>query len=542
MTTATTQSIVGLRVRSKASEILSNYKQPKKIEYTNGMYRNYEDYVANSNGSPMSRENFLKTQQEKANQSANQQHNEDRQSSLVSNTGTSGTYYNGSTGGSLSSYGNATQSLLEQQKQARLNTAQTGLQATRENVLANLATKKAEIDPRIAQSRASAVSGTAIAQKRLADLIPFAGTMAGTQVARGEQLNTDLQNRQSELDVQREQSFKDISTQETEAERAYQQGLALAQSQAQEQYLTEQLQNARTQEERAYAQQLLNDQRAYTERLTADERSYQAQLQQQQLAQQQQQLQEQRAYQEQQAEKQQQREDYIATINQYQKDYTAEINKLTAQGVPDTDYRMMALKSERAKKVANLEEAKQNAYIQSLKDEQDKQEQALELAKWRFDNGLPATQMDAQLLGVPVGQVSPAQAIKNAELALAKQKKASGSSSGSKLTYNQALSQARQILGSGASAQSVVNLASQLQSGNTSGLSNYENIPQSKINSATDALKYLTSLKSAGDLVSINAFIHNNQSEIDRIASDFNETAANRKAADQIQKLYYKYK
>lgn len=387
---------------------------------------------------------------------------------------------------------------LDAMKKAQLESAKSSLGATRENILSKLSEQKKQIEPRIAQSRASAVSGTAIAQKRLADLIPFSGTMMGAQVAQGEQLNTDLQARQSELDIQKEQAYKDIANQEIEAERLYQQGISQAEADAMQEY----------------QQRLLEQQKI------ADER----------------------AYQEQQAKTQQEREDYLSNIGQFQKDYTAEINRLMAEGVPENDYRMMALKSERAKKVAALDEAKQNAYIQALKDEQDKQEQAFELAKWRFDNGLPATQMDAQLLGVPVGKVSPAQAIKQAELVLSQQRKASSSSSGTKLTYNQALTQARQILGNSASAQSVVDLATQLQSGATSGLSNTANVSQPTSNKATDALKYLSQLESARDLVSINAFIQNNQSEIDRIASNPNETTSNRNAAQEIQRLYYKYK
>lgn len=301
--------------------------------------------------------------------------------------------------------------IAESLRKANLESAKSGLGATRENVLAKLSTQKSQIEPRITEQRSSAVSGTAIAQKRLADLIPFSGTMAGTQLNKAEQINTGLQQRQSELDKIKEQEYADIASQETEAERVYQQGLAQSDAEAMQTY-----------QQRLLQQQQQADERAYQDKQTAEQRTYNEQ-----------QLADERAYTEQKNKEQQTREDYLVNIGQFDKNFQAEINNLKAQGIPDDDYRVMALKTARTEKIANLDAAKQNAYLKSIADEEEKQEQALELAKWRFNLGMPATQADSQLLGIAVGQVSPAQVIKQAELALAKQKEArvaSGKSSG----------------------------------------------------------------------------------------------------------------
>lgn len=422
-----------LQTQTEAQQIASTYKPPTTYNSEKGIYGGldptYEAYVSQnvpSGNKVLSREQWAQSiagSKEKGadaiRASLSSSYNQPLNSGTT--TATAGTYLGGGASGLT---GGSTNSLLEQQRQASLNTTKTGLGATRENVLANLSTKKSEIDPRIAQSRASAVSGTTIAQKRLADLIPFSGTMAGAQVSKGEELNTDLQNRQSALDVEREQSFKDIATQETETERAYQQGLALAESQAQEKYLTEQLNNARTAEERAYAQQQLDDVRAYNAQIATEERAYKEQ-----------QALEERAYKEQQNKVQQDREDYLTNIGQFSQNYQKEINNLLAQGVPETDYRIMALRNQRTQKLGAMAEAEQNAYVEAMKDMADKQEQAFELAKWRFENGLPATRMDSELLGVAVGSKIPSQVIKDNELALKQQKayktSSGGSSSGS---------------------------------------------------------------------------------------------------------------
>jgi len=298
--------------------------------------------------------------------------------------------------------------LAQEAYNRQIESAKTGLATERQQGLTLLGRQKAEIEPRIAQQRASAVSGTTIAQKRLADLIPFSGTMAGTQVQRGEELNTGLQQRQSELDVAKQTQYSDIANKEQDLESAYQSGLRQAESTGQAS-LASQLSDI----QRNYANQSVEE-IARQEGISREDAQIAKADADKKLS--------------------VEKEDFLTNINQYAGNFQAEIENLKSQGIADNDYRLQALRTARVGKLASMAEAQQEAEIARIKDEEEKQQQAFELAKWRFDNGLPATKLDSQLLGVPVGQVSPAQVIKQAELALAKQKEArvaSGKSSGS---------------------------------------------------------------------------------------------------------------
>lgn len=240
----------------------------------------------------------------------------------------------------------------------------------------------------------------------------------------------------------------------------------------------------------------------------------------------------------------QNRADFAATINP-QEDLTQKINDLTAQGVPESDYRITELKKARVQKLAQMAQAEYEAELAKEKDQAKREEQAFEIAKWKFEQGMPADAITSTLLGIPVGSKIPSQQIKEAELAIQQRKAASSgsSSSGNKLTYNQALTQARQILGDGRSPNEYTNLALQLQSGTAS--STTKTAPSVKTpdtNKATDALEYLDKLEAARDLVSINAFVQNNQNEIDRIVNDPYATEAEIEAAQAIQRKYYKYR
>lgn len=168
------------------------------------------------------------------------------------------------------------------------------------------------------------------------------------------------------------------------------------------------------------------------------------------------------------------RKDYASSINPLD-DQTAIIQRLKAQGVPDSDYRIIEHQKVRVGKLQANEEAKALQQAQAIKDEKERQEFAIEWAWKRFEAGLPADKLTADLFNVPVGSVIPAQRAKDAQLALARQREARVASNAGRtssgLTQNQALTQARQILGEGASAQDITALATQLRSGNVSGTS-----------------------------------------------------------------------
>lgn len=61
------KSLIGHR---EADTIRSTYKAPDKIEYEGGMYKNYEDYVGNSNGMTMNREQFDQVKMQKLQEQA----------------------------------------------------------------------------------------------------------------------------------------------------------------------------------------------------------------------------------------------------------------------------------------------------------------------------------------------------------------------------------------------------------------------------------------------------------------------------------------
>lgn len=423
------------------------------------------------------------------------------------------------------------------QERQRLATekAKSQLGFERENVLAKIGEQKATVEPRYGEARKQAVVGSTLATKRLADLIPFSGAMAGNQIRQGEAINTDLQNRQSALDIQKATELTDIASREQDTERNYQQGLRQAELGSLEQ-ANESL--ARIQEN--YANRSL-DEIIRQEGISREEAETLKQEAKQKVK-------EEQAI-------------YLDTIDRFSKDYTQELENLQAQGVADNDYRVMALQSARAKKVAKLDEAQYQAQLQAIQDERERQETALERAQWRFENGMPADAITSQLLGVPQGSVIPKTQIELAKLELDRIKeerarqtavnKANTPSTKGALTQYQSLQAAMKLLGEDATQEEVLALANQLQGGTAfqsvtpTGTDKPKVSPPSKkeTSPAKATLDWLYKLRQASDLVTIGNFMNDkgNLTELNSIINNPTTSDDEKMYAEQILKDYKKY-
>lgn len=293
-------------------------------------------------------------------------------------------------------------------ERARLLTESAKARALTEKntALSKLTEQRGTVEPRFGEARKQAVVGSTLATKRLADLIPFSGGMAGTQVKAGEDINTELQQRQSTLDVQKQQELQDIASREQDVQRAYESSVSQAELGALEQANAE---IARIGE--IYAGRTI-DEIARQEGITREE----AQLKKTEAD----------------REKQRVEQNYAATINPLE-DQTAIIQRLKAQGVPDDDYRIVAHQKVRIQKLGQMADREYEAELARIKDEDERQKEAFETAKWKFEQGMPADNITATLLRIPVGSVIPSQRIKEAELELSKDRarKSSGVGSGS---------------------------------------------------------------------------------------------------------------
>jgi hypothetical protein len=205
------------------------------------------------------------------------------------------------------------------------------------------------------------------------------------------------------------------------------------------------------------------------------------------------------------------RADFAATINP-KEDLTAKINQLERDGVDAEDFRYTELKKARNQKIANMDQANYEQALAQLKSEDDRQETALEFAWKKFNAGLPADKVTAQLLGIKPGDVIPSQKMKEASAMLDKQKVA--------------ISQQNSNKKSGGSSKPKTEKKAEIK--------------QPSSTTAKSAYDYLTKLENARDLVGINAFMNNNMQELDLLARTGSE--ADLEYLKELRKRFNKYK
>lgn len=190
------------------------------------------------------------------------------------------------------------------------------------------------------------------------------------------------------------------------------------------------LQEAQLADERAYQQQLLNQQIAREDQLRREAQAREDLL----LGQQRQDT-----------AQAQQRQDFLNTIGRFSADYQAEINRLQTSDDPDKDFKIAVLQQERQNKINQLGLDQQGNVLprdttpnitstsaaidlwQQLGTANEAVSRALgipvgtvytqratggsglssstqaSLAKWKYDNGLPLTQTESNILGIPAG-------------------------------------------------------------------------------------------------------------------------------------------
>lgn len=404
--------------------------------------------------------------------------------------------------------------LLQQQlAEEKQRASMAALDYAKQQALSGISSQKAELPKQTLASVGQARASSDISARNLKEYMSqrFGTSVSGAEGQGMVNIQTQRQGAESQANLTEQKAMADLGAQESAVNSKYALDVANVQSGIQSDLLRSELERQQELARQAREDKVRND--AYTREDTLRTQE-------------------------------QNRADFAATINK-QEDLTQKINDLTAQGVPESDYRITELKKARVQKLAQMAQAEYEAELAKEKDQAKREEQAFEIAKWKFEQGMPADAITSTLLGIPVGSKIPSQQIKEAELAIQQRKAASSgsSSSGNKLTYNQALTQARQILGDGRSPNEYTNLALQLQSGTASSTTKTSpSVKTPDTNKASDALEYLDKLEAARDLVSINAFVQNNQNEIDRIVNDPYATEAEIEAAQAIQRKYYKYR
>lgn len=234
---------------------------------------------------------------------------------------------------------------------------------------------------------------------------------------------------------------------------------------------------------------------------------------------------------------------YAATINPLD-DQTAIIQKLKSQGVPDDDYRVIAHQKVRVAKLGQMADQQYQAELARIKDEDERQEQAFETAKWKFEQGMPADSVTASLLKIPMGTIIPSQRIKEAQLQLDKIKASKSSSSGTskpRMTYTEAFKQAKSLKPNGTVSE-LDDIANQLMTGNVSQQVSEmsQGVKQPTSSTAKSALDYLTKLENARDLTAINAFMNNNAQELEMLENTGSESE--KAYAKEVRKRFNKYK
>lgn len=269
--------------------------------------------------------------------------------------------------------------LADAQKQKNI----AALQQAYDKTFSSLQAEKSGLEPMFGAQTRQAVTQSTMGKKSFSDFLAEKGLGGSGLSGQGEiAQNVALQGELGGIEARKGQAFADVARRITEAQQVRDYGIASAESDVAMLNAQQQLERLKQQEQRDYAEQ--------------------------------------QASKEEQKQLQQQREqNYAATINPLE-DQTAIIQRLKAQGIPDDDYRIVAHQKVRVAKLGQMADREYQTELARIKNEAERQEQAFEIAKWKFEQGLPADSATSTLLGIPVGSVIPSQRIKEAQLQLDK--------------------------------------------------------------------------------------------------------------------------
>lgn len=258
--------------------------------------------------------------------------------------------------------------LADAQKQKNI----AALQQAYDKTVSSLQAEKSGLDPMFGAQTRQAVTQSMMAKKSFSDFLAEKGLGASGLSGQGEiAQNVALQGELGGIEARKGQALSDVARRMTEAQQVRDYGIAGAESDAAMLNAQQQLERLKQQEQRDYAEQQQN--------------------------------------------KEKQEQNYASTINPLD-DQTAIIQRLKSQGVPDDDYRIVAHQKVRVAKLGQMADREYQSELAKIKDEAERQEQAFETAKWKFEQGMPADSVTSKLLGIPVGSVIPSQRIKEAQL------------------------------------------------------------------------------------------------------------------------------
>ena len=165
----------------------------------------------------------------------------------------------------------------EAMKRAQIAQGTASLQGALGDSQAELARQQQSLDPRYSALKSSAVTGTRVAQKRLSQLLPFSGVMAGSKARQAEDIEVALQNRQSDLDATRAEEAADIAYRGESALRDYNTGLQQVQAGASADEFARNISSSQTADDRFLQQAMLQEERDYNAQLAEQSRLADAQ-------------------------------------------------------------------------------------------------------------------------------------------------------------------------------------------------------------------------------------------------------------------------
>ena len=149
---------------------------------------------------------------------------------------------------------------LQKLKEAQKNSAIADLQKTRDTTLSNLEAEESKIKPTYEAQRSTANANNRVAARNFQEYLANTGRAnsgIGAQYEMSRQ--NSLQNGLNAINAAEAQSVADIARRRTDAENAYNSGLAGANAQAEQNYIQNLLDQQQKQWEREFAQKQFNE-------------------------------------------------------------------------------------------------------------------------------------------------------------------------------------------------------------------------------------------------------------------------------------------
>jgi hypothetical protein len=258
---------------------------------------------------------------------------------------------------------------IERLAQERLASRKAALKSLRDKTLSSLQAEKSTIAPAYYDLKNTASANSQLRGKKLSELMAAKGYSEGMQGQKMVSENATLQSNLGSLGRQEQSAYDDIARRGTEAEQAYQSGLAQAKADVSSQEAEQMLQELGTL--RNYAR----DDARYAD--TRSDVLYNRDYQQSKDA----------------------MSDYTNTVGRFYNDYAAEINNVKNDGDPSNDWQLPILESARQQKLQNIEALKQSEAEAVAKGQKESYDRAYKM----WETLGYATPEIASILGIPQG-------------------------------------------------------------------------------------------------------------------------------------------